>query len=197
MSIEQLNDQYWNDRWKNGETAWDIGYASPAIVAFIETLTSKNVRILIPGCGNAYEAEYLHSQGFTDVTVVDFAAEALAQFAKRVPNFPKEHLVQSDFFLIENRNYDVVLEQTFFCALDPSLRTRYVSKMHEVLKENGVLGGLFFDDPIGGSTPPFGATTEEYLSFFGDHFSIRILERCTNSIVPRAGRELWFEFVKA
>jgi hypothetical protein len=31
----------------------------------------KDIAILIPGCGNTYEAAYLLEQGFTNVTVID------------------------------------------------------------------------------------------------------------------------------
>jgi hypothetical protein len=34
---------------------------------------NKDIAILIPGCGNTYEAAYLLEQGFTNVTVIDIA----------------------------------------------------------------------------------------------------------------------------
>src|SRR5574337_4276 len=125
MNNPKVDQNYWSNRWKTGETKWDIGYPSTPLASFIDTLTDKSMRILIPGCGNAYEAEYLHKKGFQNVYVLDFAAEALEEFSKRVPDFPKEHLLCMDFFALDNLHFDLILEQTFFCAIDPALRKNY------------------------------------------------------------------------
>jgi len=192
----ELNREFWNERWLGNDTQWDLGYPSPAIVEFINGIADKSIRILIPGCGNAYEAEYLHANGFPNVYVVDYAAEALRRFSERVPSFPKDHLIASDFFGLNTGKFDLVLEQTFFCAIDPALRENYASKMHEILNENGVLAGLLFIETPNDGGPPFNGTEEEYRTLFGKGFTIRRMELCKNSIKPREGRELWFELVK-
>ena len=51
-----LDRAYWNNRYKEKRTGWDIGYASTPLVKYFKRLTDKVTRILIPGCGNAYEA---------------------------------------------------------------------------------------------------------------------------------------------
>jgi hypothetical protein len=48
---------------RSNETGWDLGQVSPPLKAYIDQLTDKNLRILIPGCGNSYEAEYLLEKG--------------------------------------------------------------------------------------------------------------------------------------
>ncbi|WP_231576788.1 hypothetical protein [Sphingobacterium sp. IITKGP-BTPF85] len=30
-----LDQNYWNTKWQNNQTGWDIGYASPAITAYM------------------------------------------------------------------------------------------------------------------------------------------------------------------
>ena len=55
-----LNSNYWQTRYLNAETGWDLGKVSPPLQAYIDQLSSQNLKILIPGAGNAYEAEYLH-----------------------------------------------------------------------------------------------------------------------------------------
>lgn len=195
-----LNNEFWNERWLSNETQWDIGYPAPAIVDFINKIDDKSIRILIPGCGNAYEAEYLHNNGFSNVFVVDYAAEALKRFSERVPSFPKDHLISSDFFHLEAGKFDLVIEQTFFCAIDPSLRKNYVEKMHEILSigstsnhKKGVLAGLLLTSVPYEEGPPFPGSEEEYRMLFGKHFTIDKMEPCQRSITPRAGRELWIE----
>ena len=88
------------------------------------------------------------------------------------------------------------MEQTFFCALDPVLRKKYVEKMADLLKENGKLAGLLFDFELTAEGPPFGGSSEEYLQLFTHYFTSKKLERCYNSIKPRSGRELFFIFEK-
>lgn len=79
--------------------------------------SAKEQAILVPGAGNAYEVGYLHEQGFTNVTLVDFAPAPIAAFAERYPDFPVEHLICADFFELspEQYQFDWVLEQTFLC----------------------------------------------------------------------------------
>ncbi len=56
---------------------WDIGHSSPAIENYLLQYVNKNAAILIPGCGNAYEAEFLWNQGFRNITILDFAPKAI------------------------------------------------------------------------------------------------------------------------
>ena len=64
---KKLSDSYWEARYQKGETGWDIGNISTPLMEYFNTLDNKNLRILIPGCGNAHEAAYLHSNGFKNV----------------------------------------------------------------------------------------------------------------------------------
>ena len=190
-----LFEGYWNHRYLSGETGWDIGYVSTPLKDYIDQLEDKSIRILIPGAGNAYEAEYLHKNGFTEVTVVDIASIPLMRFKERVPGFPEDNLIQKDFFdLVEP--YDLVLEQTFFCALEPELRPAYVRKMHELLSPGGKLVGLLFNVPLFSDHPPFGGSKKEYEPLFGEYFEIDIMEPAYNSIPPRQDNELFIKLRK-
>jgi len=186
----------WNNRYINGQTGWDIGYPSTPLKEYIDTLDDKKLKILIPGCGNAYEAEYLLEQGFADVTVIDIAAFALKGFSERVPSFSKKKLINGNFFEHEG-SYDLILEQTFFCALNPELRNDYGKKIHQLLKQNGKLVGVLFNFPLTEKGPPFGGKAEEYCGYFEKKFEIISMTPCQNSIKPRMGKELWVEMKKA
>ena len=50
---------YWTNRYSKAKTGWDIGYPSTPLKTYFDQLENKDLRILIPGAGNAYEAEYL------------------------------------------------------------------------------------------------------------------------------------------
>ncbi len=182
----------WNNRYKNRQTGWDIGCPSTPLKEYIDGIDNKNQRILIPGCGNAYEAEYLHLLGFKNVFVLDIAELAIQGFQKRVPEFPEAHLILGDFFN-HTEKYDLILEQTFFCAIDPELRNTYAVKMSELLVSGGKLAGVMFNFELTKEGPPFGGSASEYLTYFEPHFNVLHLEPCRNSIKPRQGNELWVE----
>ena len=78
-----LGETYWNNQYVASETGWDLGEVSPPLKAYIDQLTNKNLRILIPGCGNTYEAEYLLQQEYTDITVIDIAPTLVAISLKK------------------------------------------------------------------------------------------------------------------
>ena len=195
-TIPSLDASFWSQRYNDQQTGWDLGAVSPPLQAYIDQLEDKNLEILIPGAGNAWEAEYLWQQGFKKVTVIDLAAEALTNIKARIPAFPDDQLVEGNFFDHE-MEYDLILEQTFFCALNPSLRPRYVKHMSECLKPGGKLVGLLFDDPLFADHPPFGGNENIYRPLFSKHLEIELMERCTNSIGPRQGRELFFKVIKS
>ena len=93
----KLDKTYWNNRYKENEIGWDIGTISPPLKAYFNQLANKELKIIIPGCGNAYEAEYLVENGFKNVFLVDVSPLALESFSQRVPHFPKENLICDDF----------------------------------------------------------------------------------------------------
>lgn len=189
-----LNKEYWQNRWEENNTGWDIGTISYPLKDYIDQLEDKNIKILIPGAGNAYEFDYLLEKGFLNSYVIDIAEQPLNNILKRNPDFEK-HLIHDDFFN-HNLKYDLILEQTFFCALNPTMRENYVSKMYDLLNKNGKLSGLLFDFPLTEDGPPFGGSKEEYLNLFSEKFKIKTLEKAYNSIKPRANRELFFTFEK-
>ena len=188
----ELNEAYWSTRYEQGQTGWDIGYVSTPIKEYIDQLDNKDVSILIPGAGNAYEAEYLWKKGFRNVTVVDLSQEPLSNLKKRIPDFEDKKLVKGDFFDLKE-TYDLVIEQTFFCALVPSMRNAYVTKMHQIIKPTGKLVGLLFNIPLYQDHPPFGGHRTDYEPLFSDLFQIEVMDTAYNSITPRAGNELFIK----
>ncbi len=191
-----LTKHYWQNRYDDQLTGWDIGEASTPLREYFNQLENKEFVLLIAGAGNAHEAEYLHQQGFKNVHVVDIAAQPLANLQQRCADFPSEHLHEMDFFELEAQ-FDIIIEQTFFCAIAPNLRPKYAKKMHQLLKPNGKLVGVLFDEPLNTEHPPFGGNQQEYWSYFEPYFSIHCFEKCHNSVPARAGRELFMNLKKS
>lgn len=186
----QLDRDFWETRYHTDETGWDIGGPSTPLKAYIDQLDNKELRILIPGGGRAWEAEYAHRQGFRNVFVIDLTDAPFKDLLQRYPEFPQEHLIVGDFFEHAGQ-YDRILEQTFFCALDPTLREHYVAHMKKLLKPGGKLVGVLFDIPLNTDRPPFGGNREAYLPIFRSSFPAVSIAPCYNSIKPRAGSEVW------
>lgn len=193
--MKKLNKSFWEHRYRENKTGWDLGHVSLPIQTYIDQLTSKDLKILIPGAGNSYEAEYLWKKGFKNVFVLDIANQPLINFKKRVTKFPDKQLINKDFFELKN-SFDLIIEQTFFCALQPTLRKNYSNKMNELLKENGKLVGLLFNFELTKEGPPFGGSKTEYLNLFSSVFKIKTLEKSYNSLKPREDIELFFIFEK-
>jgi len=188
--MNPLDREYWEQRWQSSQTGWDVGGISTPIKEYADQLSDKHKRILIPGCGSGHEAEYLFNQGFSNVHVLDVSPFAIKTFFERVPEFPVDNCHLEDFFT-HYGPYDLVIEQTLFCALDPYLRQDYARHMHQLLVPGGKLAGLLFNFPLTSEGPPFGGGVEEYVKTFENYFRIRTLEEAYNSIAPRAGRELF------
>lgn len=191
--MDIFDKDYWSGRYQAQDTGWDTGGATPPIRSYFDAVSDKDARILIPGCGPGYEAEYLHRQGFKHVYICDWAEEPLAAFQARVPDFPAEHLLCLNFFDIQDLRFDYIIEQTFFCALPPALRPDYARKMRELLAPSGKLVGLLFRFPLTEAGPPFGGSEDEYRGHFQPHFSQIRIQPCETSIKPRLGNEFWIE----
>jgi hypothetical protein len=189
-----LNEEYWRGRYTANQTGWDTGAITPPLREYFDQLGPADARrILIPGAGRAYEAEYLHAKGFSEVIVADIAPEALQALQQRVPGFPASHLLHQNFFALEpTPPFDLVVEQTFFCALDPALRPAYAQQCAHLLRAGGTLAGLLFETDFGPSSePPFGGTREEYRAYFEPYFHFVHFETAYNSLRPRQDRELF------
>ena len=169
--------EYWTQRYEDDLTGWDIGAVSTPLKTYFDQLTDKNMRILIPGAGNAHEAAYLHKQGFTNVFILDISDIPLNEFKKRNPDFREEHFIEKDFFKHKGV-YDLIIEQTFFCSIVPQRmnRVKYATKMASLLAPKGKLVGLWFDFPLTEDLEkrPFGGSLKES-SYFIHSYSRNIL----------------------
>ncbi len=189
-----MNKDYWDLRYHEQNTGWDINQVSPPLKEYIDKIEDKKRKILIPGCGNAYEAKYLLENGFNNVSVLDISSVLVNELRDKFKGRPIK-IIEENFFDHEEK-YDLILEQTFFCAITPDMRESYVKKAYQLLNNSGCIAGLLFNIQFTKAGPPFGGNKEEYLKLFSPYFTINKLETSTNSIDPRQGNELFFEFCK-
>lgn len=191
--MEHLSEAFWSDRYANDNTGWDLGEVSPPIKEYVDQLRDKELSILIPGCGNGHEAEYLWHKGFRNVHVIDLSKAPLDNLKARCPELPQDQLYQGDFFKHQGA-YDLIIEQTMFCAIAPSLRQQYGDQVRNLLKSGGKLVGVLFDRDFPGG-PPYGGNKLEYKKYFSKFTEVQ-MEACYNSIEPRQGSELFVRIRK-
>ena len=191
-----LDKVYWENRYLQKDTGWDLGQVSPPIKAYIDQLDNTEINILIPGCGNAYEANYLLEKGFSNITLIDLSPTLIEQLKSNlnINQSQNINIVCGDFFALKGK-FDLIIEQTFFCALHPSQRKDYCKKMSELLAPTGKLVGLLFNRNFENS-PPFGGSKVEYEELFSTCFQIQKMETCYNSVLPRQGSELFLVLKK-
>lgn len=183
--------QFWENNYFTGQTGWDMGVTSPPLKDYIDQLTDTELHILIPGAGNSYEASYLLQKGFEHITVLDIAPTAVKRLREKSKDSSgRLRVIEGDFFN-HNAKYDLILEQTFFCALEPERREEYARHVHNLLKPVGKLAGVLFNRMFEFGPPPFGGNEGEYKKIFEPYFTFKVWEACYNSFPPRSGSE-WF-----
>lgn len=182
----------WQGYYDENDLKWDLGEVSPPLKRLWEEGSLKPGKVMIPGCGQGHEVLFFARQGF-DVTGVDYTDGAVGLLRE---NLHREgvsaQVIQSDFFKIDathDRAYDLMLEQTFFCAIHPRDRARYVETACRILKPGGLLAGLFYETGEEDG-PPYNTTQEHIRHHFSRAFEILRLEKCDHSIERRAGKEL-------
>jgi hypothetical protein len=185
-----FTQKYWNSLYDSKKTGWDIGYVSTPIKEYFDQLVDKNKKILIPGAGKAWEAEYIYNLGFENLFVLDFSEKAIQEFKNRCPWFPENQIIHEDFFN-HKRTYDLIVEQTFFSSIIRNTRQLYANQIFNLLANGGSFIGILFNHEFNFDGPPFGGAMVEYKQLFINHFDFEVFETAYNSIYPRKGREVF------
>ncbi|MGC8501046.1 MAG: methyltransferase domain-containing protein [Leptospirales bacterium] len=184
---------FWNGRYLDKNTGWDLGQVSPPVVHLVESGSlAPYSSILIPGAGRGWEALYFARLGF-DVTCVDFAPEAVVEGRA----LAKEHGVrvtylEEDLFRLSpetHGRFDYLFEQTCFCAIDPDRREDYVKMASRMVRPGGELLGLFYVHGREGG-PPWTTTSEEVRELFRANFDFIEFAITPHSVESRKGEEI-------
>lgn len=187
----------WQHHYETDDLRWDLEGVSPPFARLWENNELLPGKAIIPGCGRGHEVLYLAERGF-EVTAVDFAEGAVALLTQNLRDRGLEaEVLFQDFFELSSdydQRFDLMLEQTFFCAITPSLRLRYVDTAARLLKSGGLLVGLFYETNEEGG-PPFNTTYEDVQSHFSRRFTVERLEKAAHSIERRKDKE-WLAFLR-
>jgi hypothetical protein len=186
----------WEDRWRAGETRWDVGGSAPALLELVERGDLPNGRTLVPGCGAGYDVLTL-ARGDRRVIGLDIAPSAAERFAslREASGIAKERaeVVVTDFFAYRPAApFDLIWDYTFLCALDPSQRPEWAQKIDELLAPDGELATLIFpvtDTPPLGEGPPFPLRPEHLRELLEPRYEPFVLEPVARSHPRRQGFE--------
>lgn len=190
-----LNQDAWDKRYETGDTPWNLQSATPEFLLLLEEkkLFQPKMEILVPGAGHGHDAVAFAKAGFT-VSSVDLSPRATqALLINAAEEKTTVQCFREDYFDMpaqgyHQERYDRILEYTFFCAIDPSLRPRYVEASTKLLKPKGAIIGLFFPTDGRAGGPPFAVSRQEIEALFSPHFVLEISEP-RRSVKPREGKE--------
>jgi methyl halide transferase len=181
----------WQRHYDEDDLGWDLGQVAPPFANLFESKTIFPGKTLVPGCGRGHEVIFLAENGF-EVTAVDFSLGAINHLKTTVQERKlKCEILHMNFFemdTVHNEAFDLVIEQTFFCAISPEQRTSYVSTVARALKQSGMLVGLFYHTKDEGG-PPFNTTREDIVKHFSDSFEILQLKKAEDSAEQRKNKE--------
>ncbi|GAN04199.1 thiol methyltransferase 2 [Mucor ambiguus] len=150
----------WETKWQTGNTQWDAGKPSPALIDLIENeetnkLIPEHGQGLVPGCGSGYDVVFLASKD-RHMTGMDFSQTCVDKLVK--------HLSKDMSSPMITRN--------FLCAMEPYMRPAWAKKYAEIIQKDGVLITLMYplDDHEGG--PPFALNEQVYNELLSAHFDL-------------------------
>ena len=187
------NPEFWNQRYLNNNTKWDLGYPTPILAHYLKD-NSTSGKACVLGCGNGHDVIELSKYG-VEVHAVDFAKEAIANLQKQLTQKHCVELIEEDIFNLPNlyaNDFNFVYEYTCYCAIDPNRREDYFNMVHKILKVGGLLFGIFIPldkDKYNKEGPPFGVSIDEVLELTNGKFKVIVNTFSNYSIEPRAGRE--------
>ncbi len=179
---------FWDSRYRDHVTPWDAGKVPAALRKYLPKIR-KGGRVLIPGCGSAYDAGYLAENGF-DVLAIDFSPAAVELAKTNLPRFGNIVRIADFFDFDSGMPYDVIYERAFLCALPRQMWPRYAPRAAQLLRPNGELAGYFFFKETE-KGPPFGTTPEALHALLYPHFELVEDNAVTDSIPVFQGSERW------
>ncbi|MCK6481909.1 MAG: TPMT family class I SAM-dependent methyltransferase [Planctomycetes bacterium] len=197
--VDRASD--WEAMYRAGEDRWDIGGPSPPLVAALGRGEVRPPgRALVPGCGRGHDVRLLAERGF-DALGVDFAPRAVAgaRALARAVGARGARFERRDLFRLPRTfdgAFDLVFEQTSFCAVHPDRRDAWARAMHRALRPGGLLLALFLVHPYE-EGPPFGTSRAEVRHRFvaSGLFRLEAARVPAESTPARQGKE-WMAFLR-
>lgn len=181
---------FWDKRFAEGVMPWDVGSRDGLPQAFRRFFAARPAsRVLVPGCGTAYEAALLDAAGHR-VTALDFSREAVLKAEAQLAGWGGTLLCADFFAHAPEAAYDLVFERAFLCALPRKMWPDYAAAMARLVAPGGVLAGFFIVGEEAGG-PPFACDLARLEALLSPHFVREEDEIVGDSLPVFAGKERW------
>jgi SAM-dependent methyltransferase len=168
-----MSNNYWEELYQKGDTAWDKGEPSPGLVDFLKTSPAPlHGTVVVPGCGRGHDVRAWARAGYM-ATGLDIAPSAVNDSRE----LTRDAGLSAEFKLVNflqetpSQPFDFLFEHTCFCAITPSERNQYRNAVKQWLKPSGKFVAIFYMIPDRDG-PPFGTTREEVREIFGGDFKL-------------------------
>lgn len=149
---DPADPEFWELRYGARFAPWDAGKVPAQLLAFVRASPAPR-RVLVPGCGSAWDVRGFAEHGW-DVVGIDFSRLAVEE-ARRILGPHGARVREADFFApLAEAPFDVVYERAFLCALPRRLWGDWARRVAELVAPGGLLAGFFFFD-AGERGPPF------------------------------------------
>jgi hypothetical protein len=181
--------EFWDLRYDARFAPWDAGKV-PAQLRFFAAAARGPRRVLVPGCGSAWDVRCFAESGW-EVIGIDFSHAALAAALPILGPFG-DRVRQADFFApIAEAPFDVVYERAFLCALSRRQWSDWAKRVGELVAPGGMLAGFFFFD-AGERGPPFPLHSQAELDALLAPAFERIEDAPSSDSIPVfQGKERW------
>lgn len=186
---DPADPEFWDLRYGARFAPWDAGRVPAQLRAMVEGEAAAP-RVLVPGCGSAWDVRFLAERGWA-VLGIDFSDAALDR-ARAVLGPHGERVRKADFFVpIAEAPFDVIYERAFLCALPRRMWRDWGARVAELVRPGGRLAGFFhFDASERG--PPFGLRGQDELDrLLTDAFERTEDAPVADSIAVFQGKERW------
>ena len=199
MIYSDEDKQFWEDLYISGDATWDLGGSTPIFESISKDISPGKICII--GCGKGHDAVMFAKKKF-EVTAIDFAPSAISYLNHLAADAKVDiHAINTDIFNLSNEYYNqfnYVIEQTCFCAINPTMRNNYEQLVSNLLVKGGLLIGLWFplDKNISEGGPPWATSIDEVKNLFSTRWEIERDEFSSLSIKPRKDREKLIVFRK-
>lgn len=157
----------WEQRFQENSTPWERPGLHPVIADWAaKEIFQPGSSVLIPGCGRSPELVHLASLRL-NVTGFDLSETAIRWQRERLEDrgLAAELIAGDAFTWTPSAPIDLIYEQTFLCAIPPSLRDTYEASAFRWLKPGGRILALFMQKTERGG-PPYGCSLEAMHKLF-------------------------------
>ena len=186
---DPADPEFWELRYGARFLPWDAGKVPAQLLAFVED-SPRARRVLVPGCGSAWDVRCFAEHGW-EVLGIDFSPAAVEE-ARRILGAHAGRVREADFFApLEEAPFEVAYERAFLCALPRRLWPEWSRRMAELVEPGGCIAGFFYFD-AGERGPPFPLHSQDELDALLSESFARIADAPVPDSIPVfRGKERW------